>query len=117
MKPFQTMGRYCQHLLNESCEAHEGSRTLSVVVEICKLVAPLCQNTQRILKKSNDDQETANSWKVPIEAIVSSIVARIAHSCCDSALQALPTAQKTYGLIGSDNVSKKSSILFVCSLS
>jgi hypothetical protein len=43
------------------------SRTVSVVVEVRELVAPLCQNAQRILEESDNDQEAADSWKIPIE--------------------------------------------------
>lgn len=43
-----------------------GARTVSVVVEVCELVTPLGQNAQRILEESNNDQEAADSWEVPI---------------------------------------------------
>lgn len=51
-----------------------GPCTLSVVVEVRELVAPLCQNAQRILQESDNDQEAADSWKVPIQNYVSSVV-------------------------------------------
>lgn len=59
-------------------------RTLSVVVEVCELVAPLCQNAQRIFEESDDDQEAADSWEVPIQTHVSSIVAHVAQWCRNS---------------------------------
>jgi hypothetical protein len=49
---------------------------VSVVVEVCELIAPLGQNAQRILEKSDNDQEAADCWKVPIQVNASSIVAR-----------------------------------------
>lgn len=38
--------------------------TVAVVVEIEKLVAPLGDDTERILEESDDDQETSNGGKV-----------------------------------------------------
>lgn len=63
-----------------------GWRTLSVIVEVCELVAPLCQDAQRILEESDNDQEAADSWKVPIQSYISSTVAGEARLCRNPAL-------------------------------
>lgn len=44
---------------------------MSVVVEICKLVVPLCDYAQRIFEESDDNQEATNCWEVPIRTAVS----------------------------------------------
>lgn len=51
-----------------------GLRTLAVVMEVCELVAPLCQNAQRILEEGNNNQEAAYGWEISIQNQVSSIV-------------------------------------------
>jgi hypothetical protein len=61
---------------------------VSVVVEVCELVAPLSQNAQRILEESDNDQEAADGWEVPIQVNASSIVARGACRRSNSALRA-----------------------------
>ena len=40
--------------------------TLSVVVQVQKLVAPLGHDTKRILKKSDNDEESADGREIPI---------------------------------------------------
>lgn len=47
-----------------SAEADSGRRTVAVVVEICELVAPLCDDAQRILKEGNDNQETTYGGEI-----------------------------------------------------
>jgi hypothetical protein len=39
---------------------------VSVIVEICELVTPLCNYAQRVFEKGNNNQETANCWKISI---------------------------------------------------
>jgi hypothetical protein len=41
-------------------------RTVSVVVQICELVVPLCYYAQRIFEKGDDDQEAADCRKISI---------------------------------------------------
>lgn len=86
VKPFQTV-KYCQYLLDRRWGVC-GSRTLSVVVEVCELIAPLCQNAQRILKESDNDQEAADSWQISIQGRISSIASWTAPDCRKSTLQA-----------------------------
>jgi hypothetical protein len=40
--------------------------TVSIVVEICELVVPLCYYAQRIFKESDYNQEAANCGKIAI---------------------------------------------------
>ena len=44
-------------------------RTVSVVVQIRELVAPLCYYAERILEKGNNNQKTSNCRKVPVQDI------------------------------------------------
>jgi hypothetical protein len=40
--------------------------TVSVIVKVCELVAPLRYYAQRILEESDNNQEAANCWEVAI---------------------------------------------------
>jgi hypothetical protein len=42
------------------------ARTVSVVMEICELVVPLCYYAQRVFEESDYNQEAANCWKIAI---------------------------------------------------
>lgn len=54
VKPFQTVDKIVSNRLSMFVELR-GLRTVSVVVEVCELIAPLCQNAQRILEESDND--------------------------------------------------------------
>lgn len=41
-----------------------GLFTVSVVVEVQKLVAPLCDDAERILQESDDNEESPNRWQI-----------------------------------------------------
>lgn len=41
-------------------------RTMSVVVEVRELVAPLRYYAQRVFKESNNDQEASDCWEVAV---------------------------------------------------
>ena len=75
-------------------------RTVSVVVQIGELVAPLRDDAQSIFEESHDDEEAANGRNITAQGSAS-----IATSS--------PTG--THGLTGCDSVSSQSSILLVCS--
>lgn len=36
--------------------------TMAIIAQVGQLVAPLCDNSQRVLEERNDNQESANSW-------------------------------------------------------
>lgn len=42
--------------------------TVSVVVEVGKLVTPLRDDSKRIFEKGDNDEETANGWKISMRA-------------------------------------------------
>jgi hypothetical protein len=85
--------------------------TVSVVLEVRELVAPLRDNSKGIFDEGYDDQETANGWEVSGEALGQH---RLSHH---DAAELLLRARRgwTHGLTGSESVSRKSSILLVCS--
>jgi hypothetical protein len=39
---------------------------VAVVLEVGELVTPLCQDAQRILEESDNDEETADCGEVPV---------------------------------------------------
>lgn len=39
---------------------------MSVVVKVKELILPLCNYSQCILDKSDDNQESPDSWEVPV---------------------------------------------------
>lgn len=41
--------------------------TVSVVAEVEKLVVPLGDDTESILKESDDNEKAANGWKVTVQ--------------------------------------------------
>jgi len=86
---------------------------VSVVTQVDKLVAPLRDDSESIFEESDDNEESADSWEV--SAVHMSVPAR------ETILLPYPHARcfvldlLTYGLIGSETVSRKSSILPVVS--
>lgn len=76
-------------------------RTVSVVVQVGELVAPLGDDAQGILEESDDDEETANGRDVAAALSV--------------AEESTKGSRTTHGLTGCDKVSSQSSILLVCS--
>jgi hypothetical protein len=42
-------------------------RTVSVVMEICELVAPLCDYAQRVFEEGDNNQEAADCGEIAIE--------------------------------------------------
>ena len=86
---------------------------MPVVVEICELVVPLGQYAQRVFEESNDNQKSTDGGQVP----VGSISARASQNWRARSVGSAAKAGSTHGLTGSDSVSRKSSILLVCSRS
>lgn len=78
---------------------------MPVIVQIQKLVAPLCEYSQRIFEESDDNQKPAESWKVSAEKTGQLFglkqepqgVARGKEGC----VAATRRVKTTYGLIGS----------------
>jgi hypothetical protein len=60
---------------------------VSVIVEICELVVPLCHYAERVFEECYDDEEAADAREVPIECNISHALART-----PSNLQAILTA-------------------------
>jgi hypothetical protein len=88
---------------------------VSVVVEIGELVAPLCYYAQRVFEEGHNDQESANCWYVSVGAAVSENPCREPRAT--PAAQQRPKSWQTHGFSGSDQLSRMSSILLVCTLS
>lgn len=66
VRPLGTMGTAistCRAL----AAAGVGMRTLSVVVEVGKLIAPLCNDTECVLQESDNDEEAANCGHVSVQ--------------------------------------------------
>jgi hypothetical protein len=71
---------------------------VAVVVQVEQLVAPLGDDAQRVFEEGDDDEEAADGGEVAVAVSTRN-----------------PTAGSTNGLSGSETVSRKSSILLVCS--
>lgn len=79
--------------------------TVAVVVEVQQLVAPLGDDTERILEERDNDQETANGWEIP-----RSMRGKVSRHALGSSRI---LTSFTYGLTGSLNESSRSSTLLV----
>ena len=86
--------------------------TMSVVVQVGELVAPLCYYAERILNEGDNDQEASNCGQIPIQPPL----AFCRRPNCALELQSRRPGS-THGFTGSDTVSNQSSILLVCSRS
>lgn len=87
VKPFQTVEQTCQRsIYGKLWGLFVGSHTVSVVMEVCELIAPLGQNAQCVLEESDNNQEAADGREVPIKVNASSIAAPGARECRNSAL-------------------------------
>jgi hypothetical protein len=49
---------------------------VSVIVEICELVAPLCNDSQRVFEEGNNDQKATECGQVAIQDTVSSMISK-----------------------------------------
>lgn len=97
-------------------------RTVSVVLEVDKLIPPLRDDSQGVFEKGDNDEEPPNGWEISaIEYFVKSISFLFAASFCLHLLHIVLASissfleQGTYGFSGSEMVSNQSSILLVCS--
>lgn len=79
--------------------------TVAVVMEVQQLVAPLGDDTERILEERDNDQESANGWEV-----ARSMRGKVSRCPLGSFTI---VASFTYGLTGSLNESSRSSTLLV----
>lgn len=43
--------------------------TVSVIMEVQKLIVPLSDNSQSIFEESYDNQEASNCWKISMQSI------------------------------------------------
>lgn len=106
----------------------ESKLTFAVLPQVEKLVAPLCDDSQTVLNESDDDQETANGWEIPVDGRRHSVsgvsptlsfrllfVSLLSRSGRTTERIEKHFRDTTYGLTGSANVSNQSSILLVCS--
>jgi len=82
---------------------------VSVITQVDKLVVPLRDDSEGVFEESHDNQEAANGWEIPVCGPLASIHGYDLREARDLCL-------RTYGLMGSEMLSKKSSIFPVVSL-
>lgn len=98
-----------------------GRRTVSIVPKEHELIAPLCDDPERIFQESDDNKEPTDGRDISSTHAtrqVRSWFFLLSPPSVGTDYRRPPTrlgTSRTYGLIGSDTVSSQSSILLVCS--
>ena len=53
--------------------------TVSEVLQVDKLITPLCKNSYGIFEEGHDDQEASNEWEISAQSICQFLTSKRAH--------------------------------------
>lgn len=53
--------------------------TVAVVMQVDELVAPLCDDSQRVFEEGDDDEEASEGWQIAVYAYMSASYAQVWH--------------------------------------
>ena len=109
----------CLDSVGRSVFGDQLKRTVSVIVEIDELVAPLSDDSERVFQEGDNDEKAANRWKISTAISISKYKSKKKFGRRFNMRKAIVCNREcdgeAYGFTGSDNVSSQSSILLVCS--